>query len=190
MTDPVAAAKQISLWLQGHRTGGVEEGLEQLRRWAGADADGPARETHRPMTLDELRALAGSGQFEIGAHTRHHFRLSAQTEDEQRAEIAGSRQDLTTWLGRAPSVFAYPFGNPSTDYTPATVAAVQQQGFELALSGSPGLTERSSPRYELPRWFVTTPDPTAFERWLVNRFRPLPLRAVSKLTARTRRARH
>jgi peptidoglycan/xylan/chitin deacetylase (PgdA/CDA1 family) len=139
------------------------------------------------MTLDELRELAGSGQFEIGAHTRHHFRLGAQTEDVQRDEIAGSRDDLKAWLGAAPTVFAYPFGNPSDDYTPGTVAVVEQLGFELALSGWPGLTRRSSPRYELPRWFVTTPERKEFERWLSNRFRSLPLRAISKLGARARR---
>jgi peptidoglycan/xylan/chitin deacetylase (PgdA/CDA1 family) len=188
MTDGVAAAKQISLWLQGRPVGGVEDGLEQLRRWAGTSTAQSPRETHRPMTLEELRELAGSGQFEIGAHTRHHFRLGAQTEDVQRDEIAGSRQDLAAWLGTAPTVFAYPFGNPNNDYTPATVAAVAQLGFELALSGWPGLAQRSSSRYELPRYFVTTPAPRDFERWLSNRFRPLPLRAISRLAARARRA--
>jgi len=187
MSDGIAAAREISLWLQGRPAGGVEDGLEQLRRWAGNSAGQPPRETHRPMTLEELRELAGSGQFEIGAHTRHHFRLGAQTEDVQRDEIAGSRDDLKAWLGAAPTVFAYPFGNPSGDYTPGTVAVVEQLGFELALSGWPGLTERSTSRYELPRWFVTTREPTEFERWLSNRFRPLPLRAVSKLAARARR---
>lgn len=186
MTDGVAAAKEISLWLQGRPAGGVDEGLEQLRRWAAVDGALPARQTHRPMTLDELRELAGSGDFEIGAHTRRHFRLGAQTPGAQRDEIAGSRDDLKAWLGKEPTSFAYPFGNPQNDYTPATVAIVKEVGFELALSGWPALARGSSARHELPRWFVHTPA-NDFERWLDNRFKALPLRAAGKLRAMARR---
>jgi peptidoglycan/xylan/chitin deacetylase (PgdA/CDA1 family) len=188
MGDGATAAKQIALWLQGRPAGSVEEALAQLHQWAGIGGNLAPRETHRPLTLDELRELAGSDRLEIGAHTRHHLRLGAQTAGVQHDEIAGSRADLERWLGAAPAAFAYPFGNPGSDYSPATVAAVAEIGFARAVSGGPGLTGRSSPRYELPRWFVTTPAPADFERWLANRFRPAALRAVGKLTRMARRA--
>jgi peptidoglycan/xylan/chitin deacetylase (PgdA/CDA1 family) len=184
--DEGAAAKQIVLWLQARPAGGVDEGLVAVRRWAGVEGKSAARDTHRPLTLDELRQLAASDQIEIGAHTRNHLRLSAQDVEVQRAEIERSRTDIESWLGATPAAFAYPFGAPGTDYSPQTVTVVEEAGFDRAVSGSPTLVRRSSPRYELPRWFVTTPEPTDFERWLANRFRPLPLRAVSKLAARAR----
>jgi peptidoglycan/xylan/chitin deacetylase (PgdA/CDA1 family) len=186
MTDGVTAAKEISLWLQGRPADCVDEGLEQLRRWAAVDGVLPPRETHRPMSLDELREVAGSGQFEIGAHTRRHFRLGAQNLGVQQSEIAGCGEDLKSWLGVEPTSFAYPFGNPENDYTPATVMMVKELGFQLAVSGWPGLAGRSSARYELPRWFVHTPA-DEFERWLGNRFKSRPLRAASKLRAMVRR---
>jgi peptidoglycan/xylan/chitin deacetylase (PgdA/CDA1 family) len=183
---PGAAAKQIVLWLQARPAGGVAEGLVAVRRWAGVDGMSAARDTHRPLTLDELRELAANDQIEIGAHTRNHLRLRAQDVEVQRAEIERSRSDIESWLGAAPAAFAYPFGAPDTDYSPQTVTIVEEAGFERAVSGSPTLVRRSSSRYELPRWFVTTPEPKEFERWLANRFRALPLRAVSKLAARAR----
>jgi peptidoglycan/xylan/chitin deacetylase (PgdA/CDA1 family) len=58
MGDGIDAARQIVLWLQARPAGSVEEGLQQLRSWTGLDSAPPARETHRPLTLDELRELA------------------------------------------------------------------------------------------------------------------------------------
>lgn len=188
MDDGAGAVRRIALWLQGLPAGSVEQGLDQLRRWAGADEPLAPRPTHRPLRLDELRELAGTPQFEIGAHTRTHLRLGAQEPEIQRAEIEGSRRDLEQWLGTAPATFAYPFGSPVNDYSPDTVSIVGAAGFQSAVSGEPGLARRSSPRYELPRWFVTVPEPREFERWLANRFRPLPMRAVSKAMAGMRRS--
>ena len=187
MEDGAGAAKRIALWLQALPVGSVEDGLAQLRQWAGVDDGLPPRDTHRPLTLSQLRELACSRQIEIGAHTRTHLRLGAQDPGVQSAEIERSRSDLEAWLGTAPTAFAYPFGNPETDYSAQTVAIVRDAGFVRAASGSPGLAQRSSPRYELPRWFVTRPEPEEFERWLSDRFAPLALRAVSKLARTARR---
>jgi peptidoglycan/xylan/chitin deacetylase (PgdA/CDA1 family) len=186
MEDGAQAARRIVLWLEGLPAGSVEHGLAALRRWAGTESPPAPRPTHRPLKMDELSALAASAEFEIGAHTRSHLRLSAQTPEVQRAEIDGSRVDLESWLQSGPRSFAYPFGSPGVDYAPLTVNLVQDAGFDVAVSGSPELTVRSSPRYELPRWFVTVTEPSAFERWLANRFRPLPLRAMNKAASRLR----
>jgi peptidoglycan/xylan/chitin deacetylase (PgdA/CDA1 family) len=181
MSDAGDAIREIIPWLQGRGPGGIEAGLQQLRRWAGLDAAPTPRETHRPLKLEELRELARSETVEIAAHTRSHLRLGAQSEAVQRDEIDGSRADLQTWLGSAPASFAYPFGSPAGDYSSATVELVRELGFDRALTSSPSLAAASSPRYELPRYFVSTPAPEQFERWLGNRFKALPARAASKL---------
>lgn len=189
MDDGAGAVRRIASWLQGLPVGSVEQGLAQLQRWAGADESLSPRETHRPLSVEELRELALSPQIEMGAHTRTHLRLGAQEPEVQRTEIEGSRADLESWLGAAPVTFAYPFGNPDHDYSPDTVAIVRAAGFEAAFSGHPGLADPASARYELPRWFVSTPEPREFERWLANRFRSLPMRAASKAMTRIRRGR-
>jgi peptidoglycan/xylan/chitin deacetylase (PgdA/CDA1 family) len=186
MDDGADAVRRIALWLQTLPLGSVDQGLEQLRRWAGVNDWPEPRATHRPLTVAELRALAGSPQFEIGAHTRTHLRLGAQVPDVQRAEIEGSRADLESWLGSAPPTFAYPFGNPDHDYSADTVATVRAAGFQAAVSGHPGLARSFSPRHQLPRWFVTIPEPREFERWLASRFDSLPRRVISKAMARVR----
>jgi peptidoglycan/xylan/chitin deacetylase (PgdA/CDA1 family) len=186
MDDAADATRELIPWLQARAPGGIEDGVEQLRRWAGLDDAPVARETHRPLTLEELRELARSGLVEIAAHTRRHLRLGAQSEDVQREEIEGSRADLQAWLGTAPASFAYPFGSPAGDYARATVDIVRELGFDCAVTSSPGLVAASSPRYELPRYFVSTPAPEHFERWLGNRFKSLPARAASKLVGLVR----
>ncbi len=181
------AVQGIAEWLKAQPVDSVEDVLGQLRGWAGVDGVPAPRATHRPLTLDELREIAASPQIEIGAHTSRHPRLGSQNPGVQRDEIERSRSDLAAWLGAAPASFAYPFGNPDGDYSAASVALVRAAGFACAVSGAPGLTGPGSPRYELPRWFVTTPAPREFERWLDNRFRVLPLRAVGKLANAVRR---
>jgi peptidoglycan/xylan/chitin deacetylase (PgdA/CDA1 family) len=159
--DGRSPVHQIWSWLHRRSPGDVEAGLEQVRRWAGVEGTPAPRESHRPLTLEELRELSRSDSFEIAAHKRSHSKLASQSAAVQRAEIGGSRADLESWLGEPPASFAYPYGNPASDYSPATVELARELGFERAVSSSAGLAEPSSPRY-----FVTARTPADFERWL------------------------
>ena len=185
MRDESVATHLLWRWLHQRPAGEIEAGLQQVRRWAGVQAAPAPRESHRPMTLDEVRELDRSG-VEIAAHTRTHPRLGAQEETVQRDEIGGSRADLEAWLGKRTVSFAYPYGNPATDYTRTSVELVRELGFERAVSTSAELARPSSSRYALPRYFVTTRAPAEFERWLAARFRSLPARASEKLVGHAR----
>ena len=66
--------------------------------------------SRRAMDIDELRRTQASGLIEIGGHTASHCPLPKRNADEQRAEILASRRQLETLLGRAPTSFAYPYG--------------------------------------------------------------------------------
>jgi peptidoglycan/xylan/chitin deacetylase (PgdA/CDA1 family) len=157
-------------WL---RSGSVErrEGLlRQLRRWAG-EPEGPVcRESHRPMTVEEVRALDRSSVVELAAHTRRHPCLAQESPDVQREEIEGSAADLTDWLGASPSSFAYPFGGPLIDYTGETRRFVREAGFELAASTVPEQVTRLSSRWEVPRRLVRDWGSQQFESWLAGYF--------------------
>jgi len=162
----------------------IADAIDQLRRWAGMSAPRPPRETHRPMTVEELETISASGVVELGAHTRWHVSLAACDLRTQREELEGSRADLETWLGRRPTSLAYPYGRPGHDYSQSTVQVAAQLGFAQALSTRAALAVPSASRHELPRFFVPDWEPDQFERWLDARFKSRPVRAVRKLARR------
>ena len=131
----------------GHRN----KWLVQLRRWAETEKD--TSDTHRAMTVDELRLLAGSGCVTIGAHTVTHTRLSCLSPEAQQEEIKASKKQLETWLGRELSTFSYPFGLRS-DYTKQSVALCRKAGFTKAAANFPGQTHRWTDPFQIPRHLV------------------------------------
>jgi peptidoglycan/xylan/chitin deacetylase (PgdA/CDA1 family) len=180
------AYESIRRWLLRMDARGIEQALSSLRSWAtlrpirqaqgrqaqghpersrGASDDGEARPSHRPLGVDELRALAADGLVEIGAHSRSHVDLAAQPLDAQREEIEGSRRDLEAWLERPVTKFAYPFGSRAS-YSKSTVRAVQEAGFRLACSNFPIWVTRWTDRYQLRRCLVRDWDGETFRRQL------------------------
>jgi hypothetical protein len=131
--------------------------LDAIRGRLGVGSQG--RESHRVMTSDELRQLAGGGPIEIGAHTVGHPRLSGLAIDHQRREIAQSGRALGELVGRPVRWFAYPFGNHD-DYTADTVRLTREAGFVGACSNFGGPVRHGADPYQLNRVLVRdwTPD--------------------------------
>jgi len=130
----------------------IREGwLNQLRLWANADEHG--RETHRPMTVEELRRLGISKWVTIGAHTVNHISLSILSYDRQREEIMGSKEQLEKWIGREVKVFSYPFGTKG-DYNRDSVRICREAGFSRAASNFPGQAHSWIDPYQIPRLLV------------------------------------
>lgn len=125
--------------------------LSLIRDWAKVAA--AATGSHRSMTLDELRLLAGSPVATIGAHTVTHNRLASMAAPEQREEITASKRQLESWLGREVTVFSYPFGR-QCDYTRETVALCREAGFAKAASNFPGQAHRWTDAFQIPRHLV------------------------------------
>jgi len=127
------------------------EAMTDLRRQAGIPST--ARESHRPMTLEELRALSRSEVVEIGCHTLTHPSLPLQAQPVQRAEIEVARQACGEITGRLPVTFAYPFG----DYDPSIVELVRDTGYEAACTtDETGVRSRGDvlalPRLQVMDW--------------------------------------
>ena len=182
VTDRAAAIHQLWRWLHRLAPDEIDQGLGQIRLWAGQSGPVVPRATHRPLTVAQLRELARDGHIELGAHTRHHSALASQPRAAQSLEIQQSSDDLQSWTGQRPASFAYPYGNPQADYSPATVEIVRALGFGCAVSTSAGLATAGS-QLELPRFFVTTKDAQEFERWLAGRFQARPVRIARKLAS-------
>ena len=100
-----------------------------------------------------------------GAHTRSHRSLRYAGAAGQDAEIVGSRDDLTAWLGAEPTCFSYPFGVPGADLDGAVAARVRAAGYSLAVTTTPGVIAGAD-RFMLPRRVVPDVDGEAFEEWL------------------------
>ncbi|MDX9751672.1 MAG: polysaccharide deacetylase family protein, partial [Flavobacteriales bacterium] len=87
---------------------------EQERRLAdlfGPRALEPAGELDRPLTVDELKAMAASPHVRIGDHTHRHLALPLYTDEEVRDSLRASAHWLQRTIGVAPVSFAYPYGS-------------------------------------------------------------------------------
>jgi len=107
----------------------------------------------RPMTPDELRRLAALPGITIGAHTVTHPSLAALPADEQRREMAESRETLERFLGEPVRLLAYPFGKPP-DVASETKALAQALGYAAAFTTVPLPLRPDADRFALPRLTV------------------------------------
>jgi peptidoglycan/xylan/chitin deacetylase (PgdA/CDA1 family) len=119
--------------------------VTELRAQAGISL--VPRESHRPMTLEELRSLSGSDIVDVGCHTTTHPSLPMQPQSVQRDEIAGGREACAKIVGRLPATFAYPFG----DYDSSVVDLVRDAGFEAACTTDERTVTRNCDVLALPR---------------------------------------
>lgn len=149
--------------LQGMASEQIETVLGEFREWLGKGSI--ARESHRPMSIEQVSSLASSGLVDVGAHTRSHVNLAAQTAEIQKKEIMGSKKDLEEWLGREVTSFSYPFGTRQ-HYNKDSVRLAKESGFKLATANYSGCVTRLSNRFELPRRIIRDWDGSEFDRRL------------------------
>lgn len=128
-----------------------ERALAALRAWAQVDEAG--RESHRPLSVAELQALAASPWAAIGAHSISHAPLARLTEQAQRMEIEASRSQLRGWIGRPVELFSYPFGGRS-DYDRRAVELCRAAGVRKAASNVQGSWHRWHDELQIPRRLV------------------------------------
>ncbi|WP_143130994.1 polysaccharide deacetylase family protein [Roseospirillum parvum] len=108
----------------------VEKGLPDYMSWA------------------EIAALADEPGVDIGSQSHSHPHMADLSAAQVADEIARSQALFTEHLGRAPSLFAYPYGEASS----ATMAAIEAAGFEVAFGQHSGVVGVTEPRFYLPRF--------------------------------------
>ena len=121
------------------------DALTQLRAQTGVSIT--PRDSHRPITPDEMQALSRSDAIDFGCHTLTHPSLPLQTLEAQQAEIAGGRQACAKIIGRLPTTFAYPFG----EYDATTVDLVRSAGYDAACTTHEAAVTRKCGSLTLPR---------------------------------------
>lgn len=99
------------------------------------------------MSHEELLTLDHDPLCTIGAHTLSHPRLDTFTPEEQRREIAESKDILEQWLSHPIHYFSYPHGA----YNDETVDIVRDLNFHSALCAWGGTVRCGADALLLPR---------------------------------------
>ncbi len=98
------------------------------------------------MDVGHLRQWLAGGQ-EVGAHTRHHVRLTQVDLATCREEISLCKLELEAMTDSPVRHFCYPYG----DYTPDHVAIARAAGFESVTTTQRGRCQHREDTMELPR---------------------------------------
>ena len=99
------------------------------------------------MTWDQIREMRDNG-VTIGAHTSTHLHMPANLLSRNRADLANSNARLKEELGEVPPLFAYPFGEASTEIQ----NLVRNAGYIAAFGQHSGPLDASSDPFYMPRF--------------------------------------
>lgn len=100
------------------------------------------------MSWEQIRNLAGSDLVTIGSQTHKHPHMPAQGLAANREDLEKSQALFREKLGRAPDLFAYPFG----EYSGPVQDLVREMGFTAAFGQHSGAMSRLTGHYALPRY--------------------------------------
>jgi peptidoglycan/xylan/chitin deacetylase (PgdA/CDA1 family) len=153
-TDPTPrhrAHREIHRLLVGLASSERETLLNQLRCQCGDP--GPARITHRAMTWDQARNMAGCELVELGAHTVTHPCLRGLSIADQRQELSHSKRCIEEQTGRPITSFAYPYGDRAA-YSQETIKLAKEIGFTNACSNFRERIGGRTDPFQLPRMVV------------------------------------
>jgi peptidoglycan/xylan/chitin deacetylase (PgdA/CDA1 family) len=109
-------------------------------------------EDFQPLRWEDVRRMAASAvELEFGAHTRTHPILSrVSSRAELRDEIAGSKRRIEEVLEMPVRHFCYPNGL-GRDISPEAAVAVQEAGYETAVTTEAGMNLRHAGLLRLRR---------------------------------------
>ena len=99
------------------------------------------------MTWENLREMVGSGLVSVYNHTWSHYSLGRGDSSKIAYEIDTAQGQFQEYLGKKPTIFAYPYGITSQ----AAVDVLQKSGFAGAFTTASSWYQCDSRLYFLPR---------------------------------------
>ena len=108
------------------------------------------------LSHNQLRSLASESIVGIGAHGYRHRDLTKLDDDELINELVQSRNELSRLIGSEIGTMSYPFGQ----HDERVRRAVQQAGFTLAATSTPGRFTKTTDVLQVPRtdiWALDSP---------------------------------
>lgn len=125
--------------------GAREECTNRIASAAGVDLP-----TDLMMSSGQVRMLTEQG-MSVGGHTVNHPILARIELAAAKREIEEGRDRLEGITGQQVSTFAYPNGEPDTDYNKHHVGILKGLGFQVAVSTAHGCVTRYCDMLQLPR---------------------------------------
>jgi peptidoglycan/xylan/chitin deacetylase (PgdA/CDA1 family) len=101
------------------------------------------------LSTQDLVTMANDG-FEVGSHTVNHVDLGQCPREVALHEAVQSRLDLEAIVGKAVTLFSYPFG-AERNIRPDVVDLIRRSGYEAIFSAHGGYVTRRSSVFDLPR---------------------------------------
>jgi peptidoglycan/xylan/chitin deacetylase (PgdA/CDA1 family) len=115
------------------------------------------------MSVDDIRSLHRQG-VGFGAHSVSHPRLSRIEAASARQEVADSKARLEAILQAPVPHFCYPYG----DYDALVREAVEDSGFECAVTCIRGAANGAENPFEIPRKAISFGDSLAGYWWKLH----------------------
>ena len=122
------------------------------------------------MSWDQLRILKGAG-VDIGAHTNTHNHMATSNRSKNVREILISNEKYLSELGAIPDIFAYPYGESSTEVQ----NLIKKLGYKSAFGQHSGPIDAKSDFFNMPRFALNENYGDMRRFRLVLRTRPLPI---------------
>lgn len=104
------------------------------------------------VNLKELERLHNHPLVTIGSHTYHHPIGIKCTDEELEFEYSESKKILEGWLKTEINSFAYPNG----DYDKRDLEFLKKNGYKMAFTTSPDLSQENIGVFEIPRISINT----------------------------------
>ncbi|MDF2425436.1 MAG: polysaccharide deacetylase family protein [Nitrosopumilus sp.] len=103
------------------------------------------------MSDEQLKELAESNFFTIGAHTLHHPILSNESDSISAGEILDSVRDLSILLNKKVDAFAFPNGLETIDYGSRELGIIKSSDVSVSYSCTYNFFSQKCNRYAIPR---------------------------------------
>ncbi|MFP6712128.1 MAG: polysaccharide deacetylase family protein [Rhodospirillales bacterium] len=126
------------------------------------------------INWDQIRALIKGG-VEIGAHTSSHNHMPISNSARNKRELEKSNARMTAELGKAPDIFAYPFGEASQK----TQKLVRDTGYIMAFGQHSGVVNASTDKNYMPRFALNENYGDINRLRLVLNTLPLPAKDIT-----------
>jgi len=160
---PALATKSIALGDAGERVKVMRRLARRLKHLPARALDGALRELEdqlavrepwgSPLTWDQVRAM-DRGPIDIGAHTHTHYLLSTLEDRELSDEIERSIQLIEHRVGRRPTTFAYPNGEPA-DFDERAKKQLRGLGLRCAVTTANGFARPGQDSMAFPRVYTS-----------------------------------
>src|SRR5262249_51523225 len=122
--------------------------------WGVAHRAVAPRDSYRPLTVKECRAVAAGGLIEIGAHTHTHQDFRGRA-DEFREDLARSVELVQEFFDVNSVTFAFPYGSVRSGFASDELAeAARDTGVCCGLTTAPDLVELADSPFRWGRFNV------------------------------------